>query len=152
MDLLSTFSPEILTTFRVIKKIDETIASDDTLHDDDELFFALEANKNYYFELIWFWVSDPTPDFQLAFSVPTGTTNKKMIGNWKLNNSVQTTAVTGASITTTSGTSERTNGIYGYVTTGSTAGNLTFQWAQETSDVANTIVKAGSILKVYEAT
>ena len=40
----------------VIKQVDETINDDTVLHDDDELFFEVEANTIYYLQFTYYFV------------------------------------------------------------------------------------------------
>ena len=54
------------------------------------------------------------------------------------------------SIPVPSGAAEKLNTVNGYIITDTTAGNLTLQWAQQVSDVADCTVKAGSSLLVWE--
>lgn len=140
-----------LTFARIIKSADETVNSTTTLQDDDELTTALSANKRYFFVLYLYFVSDATPDFKYLLTVPTGSNSRRIVSDW---GAVFESSTTTPSISTSplvSNSNQYTVSVHGYVITAGTAGNLTLQWAQNTSDAANTTVKAGSTLIVYEA-
>jgi len=141
------------TFARVVKKIDETIQSSNTLHDDDELFIALNINKVYHFIGSLYYDSGSTPDFKYAATFPTSATNRRVNDNWqsitKRNTSDFSTvsgniAGVGAAIGTVA--------YEGFIVMSTTAGNFQIQWAQNTSAPEDTIVKAGSFLVVWEET
>lgn len=135
----------------IIKSSDETINSDSTLSDDSELTATLAANKRYAFFSVIFVITDATPDFKYGYTVPASTTNQKGASVWRGSGGLQAAnPVTTSQAMTASGTSETQLPINGYVITGASAGTLDFQWAQDTSDAANTTVKAGSFILVWE--
>ncbi len=135
----------------IIKSADETINSSSTLQNDDELTIAVSANKRYYFNLYLYFLSDTTPDFKYAFTVPASTTSRRLLGNWNGASAESATgALTTVSTIVSGGTSQQTLMLSAYVITGASAGSITLQWAQDTSDVANTTVKAGSTMVMYE--
>ncbi len=139
----------------VIKLTDETKNSDTTLADDSELVFSLAANSKYLLEIFIGFYFDAAPDIkiQLAFS---GT-----ITSWLANSIVceNDTAATftnlfnDAVLTTIHSiiSASNTNGILkikSIFEVGASGGNFSVQWAQNTSDAGNTIVKKGSYIKV----
>ena len=135
----------------VIKSVDESITSSTTLQDDNELLIALLANKRYFFILSIYVVSNTTPKFKFAITVPSGTTNARI--NNVLDGGVTARGTAAIDATTSiglSGTSQKGIICQGYVLTDSTAGNLTLQFAQTVSDAEATTVKAGSTLLIWE--
>jgi len=112
---------------------------------------ALEANKRYAFEQRVLIVSDSvTPDFKYSFTIPADATIKIDNEDWDSNtarNSIDgTTVIPFIPLST----DERYIQIHGHVETSNTAGNLQFQWSQNTSHADKVTVKTGSSLRVYE--
>ena len=134
----------------VVKSVDETVTSSTTLQDDDELLFPVKANKNYAGWVKGFIVSDPDPDFKFAFSIPSGTTNKRSNAALSTVSAGAAADIDAVGTLITGNSNEKSFVVYFYVLVGATAGNVVFQWAQNTSDAANTTVKAGSSLMVVE--
>lgn len=134
---------------RVVKKIDETINSDTVLHDDDELFSALEANKVYAYFGVLFYISGTTPDLKFKLVIPSGSVGTRGSGNLSSSGTVGTTDIITQLTLATSGVGQHTLMI-GNITTGSTPGNLQLQWAQNTSNAGDTTVKAGTFFAIWE--
>lgn len=140
----------------VRKTADESRSATTTYADDTHLVFAAEANAVYTM-LGWIkYFADPTPDIKIQFSVPSG-----CLGEWGWNmpgSTTATTGTTGYSIRTE--TNDVANGRTGYGTSdsqhmtpmgglfrmGSTAGNVTLQWAQNTSNATATVLYTDSFL------
>lgn len=137
----------------VVKTVDQSLTTDDTLNNDADLLFATAANTNYIARmLIIFGSVSATPDFQFAIT-HSGTTTAHIIGAWKLD--------TGATAFTNVQGDETPTGnailiaageinmlwIYYFLRTGVSGGTVNFQWAQNTSDANATIVYAGSYLE-----
>lgn len=143
-----------LHSVSVRKAADEVKTTDTTLADDGALVVAVEANNNYIIEgMVFHTAGDATPDIKIAFTVPTAGT--LIIGTAVWLEAVGSTVVD-AFKHTVSGTSH-TWGltaaqyllmISGTVTIGANAGNVAFQWAQNTSDAQHTTVELGSWLRV----
>jgi len=139
----------------IIKTVDQSTTGDDTLSNDSELFFPLVANATYNFRFRVYYDTTATADFKWALSgpaapvlirgiyraFPPGSTSET-IGNFVGYPSA--TAITGTG--TTSGYIE----LDFIVQNGANAGNLYFQWAQNTSDGGNTAVLGGSLIEVVE--
>lgn len=140
------------TFARVVKKVDESITSSNTLQDDDELFFTPTINKTYWGFIIFYVVSGATPDYRYSFTLPTGATGEKMVAGGLWRNDVQATQ------DITNAESEPTNGLlqtftqYFRIIMGSTPGDVNFQFSQQTIDAGATITKQGSTLVIYEET
>jgi len=137
------------TFAKVIKTADETRASDSDLTDDAVLTFTPTISKTYTGILYLYIVSAATPDFKYDFTIPTGSTFIRLDGpldpttaDFTQDESVQNI--------TTSNTTQRFLVIPFDLIMSTTAGTLDFRWAQQTPNAANTTVKAGSTLLVWE--
>lgn len=134
------------------KTADETIISSAALQNDDVLLASVEANATYEFRLRVVINSGTTPDFKMGWTFPTGLT---MAYDLLEGETLGTAAnvVQGPYIQTdvppvsTSG-SDQPWIAEGLVIVSSTAGTLQWQWAQNTSTASNTIVRAGSYLRL----
>jgi len=136
------------TFAKVVKSADQTVNNSSTLQDDDELLAALNINKTYCFVLIVYVISPSNADIKKAFTIPTGATGTLSSGTWS--------QILGGTIDITSSRNDDSNGttqffmLNGRVIMSTTAGNLVFQWAQNTAQVADTKFLQGSTLLVWE--
>lgn len=152
----------------VRKSADETVTSTTTLQDDDELLFAIGASENWIAQVSLYVVTGSTADFRLAFTVPASATilvNGMAHGtSTDVSGSVVLAAIgdvyriraatPGGTISLT-GSSANIAWVISLevvVANSTTAGNVTLQFAQGTSDGANTTVKASSSLIAYRVT
>jgi len=141
----------------VRKTADENRQATTTFEDDDHLTFEVEAGGVYRMNGAIKYFADPTPDIKLQFTTPTGT-----LGEWWWNmpgSGTATTGTTGYSIRTETndvsgsrtgyGTSDSTmfTPIGGLWRVGSTAGSITLQWAQNTSNAIATVLYTDSYLE-----
>ena|SRR3990167_2235419 len=149
----------------VIAISDESLANN-TLQDDDELLFAVEANSVYYFELIAWFTSGTSSDVdvQHAFTFPvsaiitynafgyslTATSLNAFVSNSDYqDSSPSTTRLNGVLSTATAPASAIR--IVGILTVGANAGTLQFQWAQNTNTPGTPLVrKADSQIKIQK--
>lgn len=143
------------TTGAVRKTADESVTSSTTMQDDDELFFAIDANSFYSFHGIISYVAGQTGDFKFQFTVPVDATGRRHSLH------AQSTATSCSSteqntwggpittaITSVGGTGAQCEAIVdGFVSTGATSGNLRLQFAQDVSDATASTVKIGSFLE-----
>ena len=137
----------------------ENVTSSVTLQDDDDFSFAAKANTDYDIE-VFAIVDGPTAaDFDWAWTVPASSTG------WHTGHRLSTTATTATDSIGTSAvstfTSERNAGLAGdgtfvlirilaHVQVAGTAGNITLQWAQGTSDATATTMNADSWMRYSE--
>ena len=140
----------------VLKASDETVNNSLALQNDDDLLFAIGANEDWVFQFTIFCNSAIAADTKFAITVPgAGTFLIWGVGQVYLNN---TAAITWVSPVTVSGTAKIIGGIgtnlqvviTGSVSNGANAGNVQLQWAQNTADVSDTKVLAGSSLTAWE--
>lgn len=139
----------------VRKASDETVNNSTSVQDDNELFIPLDANSTYVFEGLIIYNSSTVADFQIDFTVPSGATGRRnIIHGTSAISSCSTTSINynGGSITAVASGIGGTGAdcdfpIVGTVTTSGTSGNFQVQWAQNTLEASDTIVKAGSYLR-----
>lgn len=134
------------------KSADESVTSSTALQDDDHLVFAIGANEKAAADFhLYVNPSAPPGGLKVAITVPSGATLLVMAV------AVATGGATpsfGAGETTTSGAALSMAGsgnlsqvhLHVIVINGSTPGNVQLQWAQSTSDVTATTLKANSYL------
>jgi len=135
----------------VRKTANETVNNSSTLQDDDALLFPVGTSEEWAFEIVIYFTSNNTADFKAAITVPNNTTLE-----WAYTYRFSGGAAVRATVVSTSGSALGVDGvgdgsymmlvIKGYVKTTDTAGNVTLQWAQDTADASDTVVKAGSHL------
>lgn len=133
----------------VTKSSDETINTSTTLQDDDALTFAVVANGEYEVEAVVLYNSGATPDFKFAWTAPAGATiDGHAIVPTASNTSTGAVIVEAVAITTAVGVGAPIAVWCRFtVVVGGTAGNVTLQWAQNTSDAGNTSVLTNSWVK-----
>jgi len=146
-DIIGLTSASVAT---VVKKVDQTIVSDTTFQDDDELLFTMQANKTYAGLLFLFFQSGVTPDFKYQCTVPVGASCRNLSQTFSGSIDQQTRDMTGSSgnILMTGGIRHLSTNFR--VINGANAGDWNFQWAQNTSDPGDTLVEQGSSLIVWE--
>lgn len=128
------------------KTTTETVNNSTTMQNDDELLWAVAANKLYRFELHLFYISDSTPDFKMQFTGPAGFIMRW--GHISVNDSLSFRDpgyLSEAAVAVFGGDgSDRYVIINGIVATVGTAGTLRLQWAQNTANASNTQVRDNS--------
>lgn len=132
------------------KTANETIISNSTLQNDDELFVAVEASCVYHMELRLSYTSALAPDLKLGWTYPTGTTIRWSGVDSDTAGALRITGnLTETSVPAICGSGGDLCADYtGVVITGVTAGTLTLQWAQNTLTASNSTVYAGSFLTI----
>ena len=132
---------------RVISKTaDQTVNNSTTLVNDTDLVVPLLANRKYYWFMRVRFKSDSTPDLKISWTVPSGATGGR---RREINNATEVSYGTSSNWSGSTGV-DRQGYAAGYVETGGTAGNLQFQWAQNTADVSDTKVYKGSVFTVFD--
>ncbi|WP_328494096.1 hypothetical protein OHS59_16175 [Streptomyces sp. NBC_00414] len=116
-----------------VKTGDESVTSNATVQNDDELVVSVAANATYLVEVVAVWTNGGG-GFRADFLGPTGAT---MV--WTDNDGAGVQAIgTDVTFSATTGTSMR-----GTLITSGTSGTLQFRWAQNTSNAGATVLKAG---------
>ncbi|MFG3660230.1 glycosyl hydrolase family 28-related protein [Streptomyces sp. NPDC047706] len=129
--------PMTVTT-AVVKEDDTPRASTVTTTADPELTLEVEPNAVYDVECVAVW-STGGGGFRATWLVPSGAA---MV--WTDNDSVGASSAATA-VTFASGTGTT---LKGTLVVGATAGPITLSWAQNASNAANTILRAGCSLKL----
>lgn len=147
-----------LTTIQLVRKTAaETVNNSTTLQNDDALVAALAANEVVVFLAHIYFNATTVADFKYTWTVPAGATirwNHASAISTDTASTIVTKAFTDASGTTqTAGgdgtTANRNITLLGVAANGTTAGDLQFQWAQNTAEVSNALVEANSFLLVF---
>ena len=122
------------------------IQSDDTLANDTDLFIPLETNSRYVFTATIAYESAANADLKNTLTVPSGSSG----GFTEL--AVSGTTLTAfASVEVADGNAnDMLYNLTGFVITGSTAGNLQYQWAQNTEQASDTKTLAGSSISAWK--
>lgn len=138
----------------IFKPTDETRNSTTVLADDGALLVALDASSTYAIRITAFLSTSATPDSKYAMAYSGSVASAFFyrgnqapgagVGSGNL--FTVTTETIPASQDIDGGTGTTIIIIEGIVNT-TTAGTLSFQWAQRVSNAANTIVRAGSYLE-----
>lgn len=130
------------------KTADETVNNSNTLQNDDHLFVAVAANAVYDWKLVLHYNSGTTPDLKIGWTVPTSTT--MVWGGVIIDTSGAITvaaALTQSSVQAIGGTGSNAFQVFtGTVVTSTTAGTLQMQWAQNTTNLSDSKILAGSEL------
>lgn len=137
------------TVKSVRKSADQTVTSSTTLVNDNQLKFAVAANETYIFQAwLYTYAADGTPDIKVTFTGPSGSTvlwsSSQVIFNagGATTLTVVSPGATAADLFVDANL--RAIQLYGTISNGATAGDLQFQFAQNTSSANGTSVKAGS--------
>ncbi len=140
----------------IVKLADEDLENSSTLQDDDELVLPMEANKTYQIDLLIITFTDAAPDFQFAFTGPTGCKISIGViagdGGTTMTNSYKTgtTTTPAISVIRVSGQGNQIIHIKGSVRVAGSAGDFKLRWAQNTSNAFTTTVVEGSYMKITE--
>ena len=131
-----------------LKTSDETVNNSATLQNDDALFGAVAASATYLLRCHIVQNSGATPGFKLSVSLPSGATwypGKFICGSAVANQQfgvMSTAAISGI-------TGAAANSVVDFeaaIVISTTAGSAQLQWAQNTANGSDTIVRAGSWL------
>jgi len=139
------------------KTLDETLSNSTTLQDDDELFLSFDTQV-YDFEAVVYYGAGTGADFKIAWTFPSATLDYHVSG---LDNSASPVAGQVVSLGEASGTSKSYGGLgvssirfawFRGTLNVASAGTLRCQWAQNSAVVENTVVKAGSWIRLRQLT
>ena len=141
-----------VTWHNIAKKAgDESVTSSTTLQDDNDLNVTVGTTEKWHLEWRLYVTGNATGDFKMGWTFPASGTFAYLIdhanttGTQTLFQEVDTSSPTGA-VNIGILSTQMLVVVHAYYTGGGTAGTVTLQWAQSTSDATATIVKAGSIV------
>lgn len=128
------------------KTANEDVTSSTTLQNDDHLTVALNANESYELDGVLFAsTTDNGHDLQIALTVPTGTTMRVSYHGTEENttNNRETDVLTASGTAGTVVNLQSANGVVvrlkGLIRTAGTSGNVTLQWADDSSAGSETV-------------
>lgn len=133
--------------------VDSAAVNNSTALVNSALVIALAANSVYAFDSFIGYASDATADFKWNITLPAGATMS--FSNWgsdttgaAFNSPVSHDFIvgTGSTMGAMTGTVMSCRTV-GTIRTAATAGNLTYQYAQNTATVVNTFLKADSWIR-----
>jgi hypothetical protein len=140
----------------VAKKADQIRTATTTIAPDDELLFSMAAGAKYLVRGGVFFDTTASADFKWRHVGPASPTLVRIKRQWLVPDSAAfavfyafvDTAFSGVDLAVVgTGTTGGCVLLEGVVHNGANAGNFSFNWAQNTSDAGNTIVRAGSYLE-----
>jgi len=135
------------------KTADESVTSSTTLQDDDHLFFTMGTNQIWMLELVLWLVDGGTGKYKFFATGPASSTWGFQAVQFSVAGTLTSRvfdSVNGQTDTQCTPSAGQVQSWHGYATTGATAGNLQFQWAQSTSSGSATVIKRGSYLAGYQ--
>ena len=143
---LTTHAADYALHSRVIRKsADQIVNNSTTLVNDTHLFFAVGANEVWWFSIFLRTKSGTTPDFKWAFTAPDGATITSGaccgVGGSPVN---ELSGLTGFNFGGTGANAVKD--WWNIAIIAGTAGNIQFQWAQNTADASDTKVLANSCI------
>jgi hypothetical protein len=141
----------------VRKPSDESLTSNSTMQDDDDLLLALEVNTTYRVHLVVLFTANPTPgNIKIQFTMPASCSVFTMGNGVNIAGTNWTNPMIGTSSPTSVGDflgfgagtagDVRVLPIEGVVVNGANTGNFRMQWAQNSTSTTATVVKANSTL------
>jgi hypothetical protein len=145
----------MVNTIFASKPAGTTRTNTTTLANDPDLSVTLATSSLYFLELLAPLTSPAAAGFKFGFTVPAGSTfaGYAVVSNTGVVNvfpySTGGNPLTQSLIAATQGGGfDDMVNVRGWLTTGGTGGALTFQWAQNTSNAAATILRQGSAMLV----
>jgi hypothetical protein len=155
-ELLDASTIQAFAPLNAYKTVDESVKSSTVLVNDSDLHVALAANGIYFFAMLIVYTGgrQGSSDLKGSFAIPAGATL-----NYGFNGVSTSVGLTNVGFLKT-GTATFTAGtsgagvpwsiiLAGTIFNSTAAGNLQFQWAQNTSSGRATTVKAGSALMAW---
>lgn len=141
-------------TISKVKTSRETVTSSTTLQNDNDFSFSVKANTTYTIHSTGVFFAPSSGGIQWVFSAPSGASGRLTIRSLNASGGeyfdADITTGAGNSAAALGATSFFTTTMSGYLTTSGTAGTLTFQWAQHTSNVTGTYIERGSTMILTE--
>lgn len=130
------------------KTSSESISADASYHSDAQLVLPVEASAMYFAHLHLVYTGVTAAGLRLRLSVPSGTSAPAWtLAIWN-GTSVDVTMTAGATGIAATGATD-TLEAWGPLVVDATAGNVTVQWGQSTSNAGNTTVNSNSILTLW---
>ena len=134
------------------KTLDEPLANSAALQNDGALFVPVVAGAAYALDAFIQFLASAPPDIRFDWTIPAGAAmTYAALGTGASNfTDYDASVVSNSTVRNAKGNGGVVQSINtrGHLLTGATAGVLQFRWAQNTSNAAQTIVKAGSWIRL----
>ena len=136
------------------KASDESVTSSAVLQDDNDLNVPVGTTEKWHLQWRLWVTGNSTGDFKMGWTFPASGTLAYLI----VHTNTTGTVTVFQEVDTSSPTGANNIGILStqmlvvadaYYVGGGTAGTVTLQWAQSTSDATATVVKAGSVVNGF---
>lgn len=127
------------------KTADETVNNSTTLQDDNHLGKLCTLSTSYEVELLLIYNSGATPDFKINFTGPAGS-SFTWVAISTLGISIPKTLASSLALDGTG--ADASVLVKGLFIMSTTAGGLQLQWAQNTANASDTIVRTGSYMRL----
>lgn len=132
---------------------DTSRVSTTTITADPDLAVSVIAGAVYLVSAFIPHTYNAAGDFKFGWSYPAGASMPNWAADWRTTDGTEVSGVftditSTVPITSASGTLNQPVWIHGLLTVGATAGTFAFAWAQNTSNAAATIVRAGAVLRL----
>lgn len=141
----------LVNTRFAIKPADTTRASTATLTADPDLTLTVDANKSYWMDCLILYNSNVTANFKMNFTRPAtmnffGSSLGQGLSSFGAGpyDAQSGLDVTSLVLNLAGSAIDMVARVQGVIVNGATAGSITLQWAQNTSNASNTIVRQGS--------
>lgn len=136
----------------IVKASDDTVNNSTTLVNDSELLFPIGINEVWEFTIVVLSFSPATPDYKCAITVPA---NTSLCWLFSGKDAPGTISITNMIVSGGSHSSRGENCVYGIVLRGiaiatDTAGNVQYQFAQNTANVSDTKTLIGSCIIAHQ--
>lgn len=136
----------------VFKTADQTKNSDAAYADDSQLVIALDASSKYIIRGFLLYNTGATPDIKWRTTTPTSPDfyalrRQQVVGGASSITGIAIDSATFADGPMTGAGGSGTQEFHCVLHTGAASGNFAIQWAQNTSNSADTTMKAGSYLE-----
>ncbi len=132
----------------IMKTADQLVNNSETLVNDLHLKFPLKANKRYAGYIMLRLDSPTAADMDITFNDISGAVNDDFVDG--IGNNAENGTAFGTERVIATDAAAEVHMIYFWITTASTAGDLQFKFAQTVATVANTFVRSGSMMVVFE--
>jgi hypothetical protein len=132
----------------VIKSADESVTSSTTIQDDNELILPVGVSEVWQFLFNLLIVGNTTGDIKFSYTQPAGavTTMGVTYENAAAAAGYRAVLVNPSETDMANNTTQRVVPLGGVIVNSTNAGNLTLQWAQNTSDGTATTIRKYSTL------
>lgn len=136
----------------VVKASDETLNNNNVAQNDDELFFAVNANEVWHISLFLRYTSaSGAPAIKTQWTIPVGASIARNMCGLEQNGAADADGTVAYAIVTGVGDTRTFRKDYLYIG-GVNGGTVQFQWAQNNATVEDTTVKANSHIRAIKLT